>query len=506
MANDFSNDSNCVALWKCDTSDILADSIGGNNLTNDGMLSKTDYYMEGDGSTYAQSANQTQYITSANMDAAIPFKQGDSNVVFSICFWFRPESTLVSWARYIMGMWESGSALSWLIYIVDTTSRELAVVIRAGGANEPYYTGYNLIHDRWYHMGFTYNYTDGSFKLRVWDDTAQSVVVNASDNFVNPMQTGANGFNIGGQGNRSYQGWYDEVVVFDRVLTVDEIDEIRNAAYGEQPLTPPSSPPACAALTVYCRNALLDHLFDKSTFTQPTIYIGLADSSGTEFTGGSYARVATSSSDWSVATSKVTTSLSDFEFPTPTANWGIANKLQLWDASTGGNKLAEADLDEQQNIVAGLQDIIVEAGSITATAQGMLEDEFLEAMLDHLFGHSVMTPLDECWIALCDNYGDEPAWSGSGYYREQMLPSDWGNASGGAIANYGNITFNQPLSNWGTIYICRLWSDSTYGDSGGLPSGGATLIATAWFYDPVDVTSIDPGPEFLSGNLRVRLL
>jgi len=273
-------------------------------------------------------------------------------------------------------------------------------------------------------------------------------------------------------------------------------------------LTEPSPPPACASLSIYTRNALLDHLFGKSTFTMPTIWVGLQNSGGTEFSAGNYARVETASTDWSTSTelTLAVTSLVDFEFGVPSANWGIAAKIALYDAESGGNELASEDLDELVEIVAGLTSVTFAAGDVSFGAQGRLEDAFLNAMLNHLFGHAVMESLDECWIALCDNYGDEPGWSGSGYYREQMLPADWNDAADASISNAANVAFGQPLSNWGNIYLCRLYSHSTYGDSGGLPSGGATLIAEAWFIDSRDVTTVDAPPEFLAGRLRVRLI
>lgn len=281
------------------------------------------------------------------------------------------------------------------------------------------------------------------------------------------------------------------------------------------PLTDPGAPPS-GSLTIYTRNALLNHLFGKTAFSQPTLYVGLADSSGTEFSGGSYARVQTQTSDWS-RTAKTVTSQSDFEFPVPTSNWGVAAKLQLWDASTSGNKLVEKDLTSSVNIVAGLQDITFYVGDIVFTSSaGYIEDYYVEAMLDHLFGQAYMIQLADTWLALCDEYGDEPADSGFHYDRVQLYPADWNAAADGAISNAQNIVFNQPYANWGTIYIARLYANALFGESGSMSgedwsggsaeAAGGNLIATAWFISSRDVTAVDPGPEFLSGRLRVRLL
>jgi hypothetical protein len=251
-------------------------------------------------------------------------------------------------------------------------------------------------------------------------------------------------------------------------------------------------------------------MFNKAVFTQPTIYVGLGKSNGDEITGGGYARIATTSADWSTPTALAVTNNNPFAFAVPAGNWGIANEVQLWDAVSGGNQLAANELTEQQNLIAGLEDIIVPAGSVTFTAVGALEDEWLEAMLNHLFGHAVMDQLDQVWLALQDDAGNEPTGSGTNYERVQLKPADWNSAVGSAISNANNLVFNQPTSNWGIIYVARLYRYSEIGESWQESifnsAYGGELIATAWFTDPRDVAAVDPGPEFLAGLLRVRLV
>lgn len=115
-------------------------------------------------------------------------------------------------------------------------------------------------------------------------------------------------------------------------------------------------------LSDYGELKILDHLTGETTWTKPTVYIGLwcavlTDSStGTtagEPSGGSYSRLATSglwnaSSDGEI-TNKVMT------FPSATGNWGLISHFALTDASgTGtGNIIAWGELNEYENVQAG---------------------------------------------------------------------------------------------------------------------------------------------------------
>lgn len=107
---------------------------------------------------------------------------------------------------------------------------------------------------------------------------------------------------------------------------------------------------------------LLDHVFGDSAYTAPgTLYIALftaapSDSGGgTEVTGGSYARVAVTNNttNWPNATGTSPTSKANgtvITFPTATANWGTVVAFGIFDASSGGNLIAWADLTTNKTI------------------------------------------------------------------------------------------------------------------------------------------------------------
>lgn len=128
-----------------------------------------------------------------------------------------------------------------------------------------------------------------------------------------------------------------------------------------------------AALTDYLENKIVDWLLRAQVFAPPaTLYVGLFTAApgeaggGTEVTGGSYARVAVTSSltNWSgtqAAGSTVASSGSDgtvennvvITFPAPTANWGVVTHFGIFDAASAGNLLIWSALTQAKTINNG---------------------------------------------------------------------------------------------------------------------------------------------------------
>lgn len=139
-----------------------------------------------------------------------------------------------------------------------------------------------------------------------------------------------------------------------------------------------------AAMTDFLENKLLDFLFRGQALTgiggataaagtgPASLYIGLFTAAptdgtaGTEVTGGSYARVAVSSSlaNWCGSQSAGTTVASSgssgttsnngvITFPTPSAAWGTVQAVGIFDAATGGNLLIYAALTVNKAISSG---------------------------------------------------------------------------------------------------------------------------------------------------------
>lgn len=126
----------------------------------------------------------------------------------------------------------------------------------------------------------------------------------------------------------------------------------------------------------YLRNKVVDWLLRQQSYTPPTtVYVGLNTSaanhavgSGTEVSGGSYARVpittslanfagtqasgSTTASAGSGA-SAVTSNNNAVTFPAPTAGWGTVVGFTIWDAASGGNMLFFGPLAVTKTINGG---------------------------------------------------------------------------------------------------------------------------------------------------------
>lgn len=124
-----------------------------------------------------------------------------------------------------------------------------------------------------------------------------------------------------------------------------------------------------AELSNYLENQLLDHVLRNVSYTSPTtVYVGLYtsdpadDNSGTEVSGGSYARQILSVT---TASGGIVTSSADVTFPQATASWGTISHIGLLDAITSGNLLMHTALTTSKTIDSG--DVLkISTGSLTA--------------------------------------------------------------------------------------------------------------------------------------------
>ena len=108
------------------------------------------------------------------------------------------------------------------------------------------------------------------------------------------------------------------------------------------------------SLSNYAENKVLDHILGTTTFTKPTTYVALytvapTDStSGTEVTGGSYARLAGS---WDASVGGASSNSGNLDFTGMPACTVVA--VAVLDASTGGNILVYGTLSANKTLDAG---------------------------------------------------------------------------------------------------------------------------------------------------------
>jgi hypothetical protein len=125
-----------------------------------------------------------------------------------------------------------------------------------------------------------------------------------------------------------------------------------------------------AEMSNYLENALINVTLRNTAYTSPTtVYVGLYTSNptdadtGTEVTGGSYARTAVT---FGAPSNGVSTNSAAVEFPQATASWGTVTHIGIEDALTGGNLLYHTPLDVSKVIADG--DIFkIAIGSLSVT-------------------------------------------------------------------------------------------------------------------------------------------
>lgn len=76
------------------------------------------------------------------------------------------------------------------------------------------------------------------------------------------------------------------------------------------------------------------------------------DGTGTEVTGGAYARQPAGLLE-ATGASGTTSNTADITFPTATADWGIVTHLAVMDAVTGGNMIMHSILDASKTVNNG---------------------------------------------------------------------------------------------------------------------------------------------------------
>jgi len=112
-----------------------------------------------------------------------------------------------------------------------------------------------------------------------------------------------------------------------------------------------------AEISNYLENAIINATLRNTTYTSPaTVYVSLWTSdptdagSGTEVSGGSYARTAVT---FGAPSNGVSTNSAAVEFPQATASWGSIGWIGINDASTSGNLLYHTALDTAKTIDTG---------------------------------------------------------------------------------------------------------------------------------------------------------
>jgi len=243
--NNFASDPNCVALWRFEPGELTTDSIGTNTLSLEGTpdTHETDFR---EGAASANTASGYLFIDDADLDAKFPLKSGVKNKSFTVVFWIKiPSAVSVSQTNgdIIYGKGGAPGKYSLNIGVCEPsgpgTGRVVVNIGEQGGTGHAaiQVTDLTIQREHWYHVAVSYEYHDipenGSVKVHVYDNASSAFVekvataptINISDGRIN---LGAYRYT-----DHRYHGLVDELVVFNDILTADEIDQIRQGTYGK---------------------------------------------------------------------------------------------------------------------------------------------------------------------------------------------------------------------------------------------------------------------------------
>lgn len=122
---------------------------------------------------------------------------------------------------------------------------------------------------------------------------------------------------------------------------------------------------SAGGISTYLANALLSLMFDNTAYSKPATYIGLytatladGDTTGTEVSGGDYARKQVNSNGgasptWDLAASNNVDNTHAITFPTASASWGTVVATAVCDALTSGNILFYDNALTDQAVASG---------------------------------------------------------------------------------------------------------------------------------------------------------
>ena len=125
-----------------------------------------------------------------------------------------------------------------------------------------------------------------------------------------------------------------------------------------------------AEMSNFLEDALINATLRATTYTSvATVYVSLWTSdptdagSGTEVSGGSYARTAVT---FGAPSNGASTNSADVTFPTATASWGTVGWIGINDSTSGPNLLYHTALDTSKTIDSG--DIFkISTGNLSVT-------------------------------------------------------------------------------------------------------------------------------------------
>lgn len=215
---------NLVSYWKLDESSGNAgDSVGSNDLTNNNTVTYSLGKINNGGDFVA--ANSESFTASG-----FPSMTGG---VHSVAFWFKAD-VIDGAARFPYILRNVADNANYYIYVYQNGGvNKIALASWNGSGQTGFDSAATISTGTWYHFVGVFNGASSIIYLNGSSDaTGSTLTINSGTD----LNIGAN------SGASFYDGMIDEVGVWNRVLTSDEVSTLYNSGAGLQyPFTPPTS-------------------------------------------------------------------------------------------------------------------------------------------------------------------------------------------------------------------------------------------------------------------------
>ena len=239
--NNFASDPNCVALWRFESGQLTADSVGTNTLTNHGVTANTTDKKEATSSANLQAAQNDYFsIANASLSSMFPFSGAAAPKTISVAFWMKLNSLpLVGYTYDPFSKLDSSRALATFTTMIGDGGQMGFFIGTADSRKyEDAWTTSIIVPGQWYHVVVTYRDSDRSYQINVWSAETGAVLAEKTGALTNNIVVTNADVYLGArqdlEANRFLDGLLDEMVVFNDVLTPDEMAKIRAANYGKK--------------------------------------------------------------------------------------------------------------------------------------------------------------------------------------------------------------------------------------------------------------------------------
>lgn len=256
MANVFTDDPRIVAVYNFEDGAFGEDSFGTDDLTWTGGASNSSYEKQGSYCAYMDGDADYAVRADAGLTSGFPFKYGTTNKKITFCGWVRPLT--INAKHVIIAKNRVADGYRCIQLRIDTDGGvELLVSINSTTGLQTYTHATVLpAADEWYHFQVWYDDAGGSggntfCRIRIYRDGVGylgSTYESESANHLYALNQIE--FSIGSLGytHGDYMyGYFDEFVIANDLLSIDEADLIRQGNYTYSGSSTSSSSSSCSS-------------------------------------------------------------------------------------------------------------------------------------------------------------------------------------------------------------------------------------------------------------------